>query len=141
MNPLICIQGSASPGHSYPMTPLALTNTGNSPVEVTYSANPADAQTWLKASPVEIPPGESASIPLTLVVPPNAGSGENYVILTAGGAQFDVRFSVNAPPPPECVAAGYKPPQGTSSSAFLWLIVLAAIIVVILRVRSRLARR
>jgi uncharacterized membrane protein len=119
------------------MTPLDVTNTGRSPVEVTYSANPADAMTWLKASPVEVPPGESASIPLTLVVPPNAGSGQSYVILTAGGAQFDVRFSVNVPAPPECVAAGYKPPQGTSSSAFLWLIVLVVIIVVVFRVRSR----
>jgi hypothetical protein len=141
VNPLICIGGSASPGHSYPMTPLNVMNTGNSPVEVTYSANPAVAMTWLKASPVEVPPGGSASIPLTLVVPANAGSGENYVILTAGGAQFDVKFSVSVPPPAECVAAGYKPPQGTSSSAFSWLIVLVLIIVVIFWVRSRLGSR
>jgi hypothetical protein len=41
--------------------------------------------TWLKVSPAEILPGEAASIPLTLVVPPNAGPGEDYVILAAGG--------------------------------------------------------
>ena len=54
MNPLICIQGSASPGHSYPMTPLSVKNAGESPMQVTYSANPAGAMAWLKVSPVEI---------------------------------------------------------------------------------------
>jgi hypothetical protein len=141
VNPLICIQGSAAPGHSYPMTPLNVKNIGDSPVTVTYSVNPGDATTWLKVSPVEIPSGESASIPLTLVVPPNAGPGEDYVILTVGGTDFDVRFSVGVPPPRECLAAGYKPSAGSSSSAFLWLIVLVVIIVVVFRVRSRLARR
>lgn len=141
VNPLICIRGSASPGHSYPMTPLTVKNTGDSPVQVTYSANPADAMTWLKVSPVEILPGESASIPVTLVVPSNAASGESYVILTAGGARFDVRFSVGVSPPGECVAAGYDPPQGTSPSVFLWLIVLAVIVFVAFWVRRRLAGR
>jgi hypothetical protein len=37
-------------------------------MEVSYSANPEYAMSWLKVSPVEILPGESASIPLTLVV-------------------------------------------------------------------------
>ena len=120
VNPLICIRGSGSPGHSYPMTPLYVKNTGHSPMDVTFSANPADAMTWLKVSPGGSLPGESASIPLTLVVPSNAGPGENYVILTAGGARFDVRFSVGVSPPRECVAAGYKPPPGTSSLVFLW---------------------
>ena len=141
MNPLICIRGSASPGHSYPMTPLSLKNTGDSPMEVTYSANPADAMTWLKVSSVEILPGQSASIPVTLVVPSNADSGESYVILTAGGAHFDVRFSVGGSPPAECVAAGYKPPQGTSSLGFLWLILLVVIVLVAFWVRRRLAGR
>src|SRR5580704_8762123 len=141
VNPLICIRGSASPGHSYPMTPLNVKNAGDSPMEVTYSANPADAMTWLKVSPVEILPGESATIPVTLVVPSNAGRGESYVILTAGGARFDVRFSVEVPPPRECLAAGYKPPPQTSPLVFLWLIMLVVAIVVALRVRSRLAGR
>jgi hypothetical protein len=141
VNPLICMRGSASSGHSYPMTPLHVKNTGDSPMEVTYSANPGDALTWLKVSPVELLPGESASIPVTLVVPSNASSGENYVILTAGGTHFDVRFSVGVSPPRECVAAGYDPAQGTSSSAFLWLIVLGVIIFVAFWVRSRLAGR
>ena len=141
MNPLICIRGSASPGHSYPMTPLYMTNTGDSPVQVTFSTNPAAAMTWLKVSPVEILPGESASIPLTLVVPSNAGKGENYVILTAGGTHFDVRFSVGVPPPSQCVAAGYKPLPGTSPLVFLWLIVPVVIIIAVLWVRSRLAGR
>ena len=141
MNPLICIRGSASPGHSYPMTPLNVKNTGDSPMEVTYSANPADAMTWLKVSPVEILPGQSASIPVTLAVPPDAGSGENYVILTAGGARFDVRFSVGVAPPHECVAAGYDSSQGTSSLGFLWLIVVVVIVFVAFWVRRRLAGR
>ena len=140
MNPLICIRGSASPGHSYPMTPLHMKNAGDSPMRVTYSANPGDALAWLKASPAEIFPGQTVSIPLTLVVPSNASSGENYVILTAGGAHFDVRFSVGVPPPRECVAAGYEPP-GTNPRVFLWLIVLAVIIAVAFMVRSRLAGR
>ena len=139
VNPLICIQGTAAPGHSYPMTPLNLKNAGNSPMEITYSANPADGMTWLKVTPVEIPPGASASIPVTLVVPSSAPSGENYVILTAGGAHYDVRFSVGVSPPDECVAAGYEPSQGTSSSAFLWLIVLVVIILAAVWVRSRRA--
>jgi hypothetical protein len=141
VNPLICIRGSASPGHSYPMTPLYVKNTGDSPMEVTYSANPGDAMTWLKVSPVEILPGESASIPLTLVVPSNAGPGDDYVILTAGGIHFDVRFSVGVSPPRQCIAAGYKPPQGTSSLGFLWLVLLVVIIFVVFRVRRRLAGR
>jgi hypothetical protein len=141
MNPLICMEGSASPGHSYPMTPLHLKNTGDSPIKVTYSANPGDAMAWLKVSPVEILPGETASIPVTLVVPPKAGSGESYVILTAAGAHFDVRFSVGVSPPPECLAAGYKPPAGTNPLVFLWLIVLVVIIAVAFWVRSRLAGR
>jgi hypothetical protein len=141
VNQLICIQGSASPGHSYAMTPLSVKNAGDSPMEVTYSTNPADAMTWLKVSPVEILPGQSASIPVTLVVPSNADSGESYVILTAGGAHFDVRFSVGVPPPSECVAAGYKPPQGTNPSVFLWLLVLVVIVLVAFWVRRRLAGR
>jgi len=141
VNPLICIRGSASPGHSYPMTPLHVSNTGDSPMEVTYSANPGDAMSWLKVSPVEILPGESASIPLTLVVPSNAGAGENYVILTAGGTHFDVRFSVGVPPPQQCVAAGYKSPPGTNPLVFLWLIVPALIILAAFLVWRRLAGR
>ena len=141
MNPLICIRGSASPGHSYPMTPLSLKNTGDSPMEVTYSANPGDAMSWLKISPVEILPGETASVPVTLVVPSTAGSGENYVILNAGGAHFDVRFSVGVPPPQECVAAGYTSPAGTSPLVFLWLIVPVVIILGVYWVWRRLAGR
>ena len=141
MNPLICMRGSASPGHSYPMTPLHLKNTGNSPMQVTYSANPGDAMAWLKVSPVEILPGEAATVPVTLAVPPNAGPGESYVILTAAGAHFDVRFSVGVPPPAECLAAGYKPAPGTNPLVFLWLIVPVVIIIVIFWLRSRLAGR
>ena len=123
------------------MTPLYLKNTGNSPMEVTYSANPGDAMSWLKISPVEILPGESASIPLTLVVPSNAGPGENYVILTAGGTHFDVRFSVGVPPPSQCIAAGYTSPPGTNPLVFLWLIVPVVIILVVFWVWRRLAGR
>jgi hypothetical protein len=141
VNPLICIRGSASPGHSYPMTPLNVKNTGDSPMNVTYSANPADAMTWLKVSPAEILPGASASIPVTLAVPSNAGSGESYVILTAGGAHFDVRFSVGVSPPRECVAAGYDPPQRTGSLVFLWLIILVVIVLVVVWIRRRPAGR
>ena len=110
-------------------------------MEVTYSANPGDAMSWLKVSPVEILPGESASIPLTLVVPSNAGPGENYVILTAGGTHFDVRFSVGVPPPSQCIAAGYTSPPGTNPLVFLWLIVPVVIILVAFWVWRRLAGR
>jgi hypothetical protein len=75
------------------------------------------------------------------VVPANAGPGDDYVILTAGGVHFDVRFSVGVSPPRECVAAGYKSPQGTSSLVFLWLIVLVVIVLVAFWVRRRLAGR
>jgi hypothetical protein len=57
VNQLICIRGSASPGHSYPMTPPVREEHGDSPMEVTYSANPEYAMSWLKVSPVEILPG------------------------------------------------------------------------------------
>src|SRR2546423_11637162 len=117
-NPLICIRGSASPGHSYPMTPLNVKNTGDSPMNVTYSANPADAMPWLKVSPVEILPGESASIPVTLAVPSNAGSGENYVILTAYGGPLAARVSVGGPPPPPRVPARGKTPPRTNPFVF-----------------------
>ena len=96
---------------------------------------------WLKISPVEILPGEAATIPVTLVVPSKAGPGENYVILTASGAHFDVRFSVGVPPPQQCVAAGYKAPPGINPLVFLWLLVLVVIIAVAFWVRSRLAGR
>ena len=90
---------------------------------------------------MEILPGEAATIPVTLVVPSNAGPGESYVILTAGGAHFDVRFSVGVPAPPECIAAGYQPAPGTNPLVFLWLIVLVVIIAVAFWVRRRLAGR
>jgi hypothetical protein len=141
VDPLICIQGSASPGHSYPMTPLHVKNAGSSPTEVTYSVNPAAAATWLKISPVEIHPGESASVPLTLVVPSNAASGEDHLILTVGKTHYDVRFSVGVPPPRECLAAGYKPAPGTGPPVYLWLIILVVVVIAAFLVRSRLARR
>jgi hypothetical protein len=123
------------------MTPLYVKNAGGSPTEVTFSVNPADATTWLKVSPVTIPPGESASVPLTLVVPSNAASGEDHVILTVGKTHFDVRFSVGVPAPRECLAAGYKPDPGTSPSVFLWLIILVVAVIAAFLVRNRLARK
>jgi hypothetical protein len=141
VDPLICIRGSASPGHSYPMTPLYVKNAGGSAAEVTYSVNPADATTWLKVSPVKILPGKSASVPLTLEVPSNAASGEDHLILTVGKTHFDVRFSVGAPAPRECLAAGYKPASGTSPSVFFWLIILVVVVIAAFLVRSRLARK
>jgi hypothetical protein len=123
------------------MTPLYVKNAGGSPTEVTHSVNPVDATTWLKISPVEIPPGKSASVPMTLVVPPNAASGEDHVILTVGKTHFDVRFSVGVPAPRECVAAGYKPAPGTSPSVFLWLIILVVVVIAAFLVRNRLARK
>jgi hypothetical protein len=123
------------------MTPLYVKNAGVSPTEVTFSVNPADATTWLEVSPVKILPGESASVPLTLVVPSNAASGEDYVILTVGKTHFDVRFSVGVPPPRECLAAGYKPVPGTSPSVFLWLIILVVVVIAAFLVRNRLARK
>jgi hypothetical protein len=66
-------------------------------MEVTFSANPGYAMSWLKVSPAEILPGDAASIPLTLVVPPSAHPEEDYAILTAGGVHFDVKFSVGVP--------------------------------------------
>ncbi len=141
MDPLVCIRGSASPGHSYPMTPLHVKNAGSSPTATTFSVDPVEATTWLKVSPVEIPPGESASVPLTLVVPSNAPSGEDHVILTVGKTHFDVRFSVGVPAPSECIAAGYKPATGTSPSVFLWLIILVVVVIAAFFVRKRLARK
>ncbi len=123
------------------MTALHVKNAGSSPTQVTFSVNPADATSWLKISPVEILPGESASVPLTLVVPPNAASGEDHVILTVGKTHYDVRFSVGAPAPPECLAAGYKPVPGTSPPVFLWLIILVVVVIAAFLLRSRLARR
>jgi hypothetical protein len=123
------------------MTPLYVKNAGGSPAAVTLAVNPVDATTWLKVSPVEIPPGESASVPLTLMVPSNAASGEDHVILTVGKTHYDVRFSVGVPPPRECLAAGYKPVPGTSPSVFLWLIVLVVVVIAAFLVRSGLARR
>jgi hypothetical protein len=123
------------------MTPLYVKNAGGSPAEVTVSVNPADATTWLKVSPVQIPPGKSASVPLTLVVPSNAASGEDHVILTVGKTHFDVRFSVGVPAPRECLAAGYKPAPGTSPSVFLWLIILVVVVIAAFLVRNRLARK
>jgi hypothetical protein len=140
MNPLICIQGSASPGHSYPMTPLHVKNSGSSPAEVSYAVNPAAAETWLKVSSMEIPAGKSANVPVTLVVPPQAASGEAYVILTAAGTHFDVRFSVSVPAPRQCVAAGYKSGTATHSSAALWLLLLIVIVGAVFWVRRRRAR-
>lgn len=141
VNPLICIRGSASPGHSYPMTPLHVNNTGDSPAQVSYSVNPEAAATWLKVSPVTIPAGKSANVPLTLAVPSPAAQGEDYVILTAGKTHFDVRFSVGVAAPRQCVAAGYQsppaPPGHKSTTALLGLIVLVAIVVAILWFRRR----
>jgi hypothetical protein len=140
MNPLICIQGSASPGRSYPMTPLHVKNSGHSPAKVSYAVNPAGAKTWLRVSSMEIPAGKSVNVPVTLVVPSQAVPGEAYVILTAGGTHFDVRFSVSVPAPRECVAAGYKPGTANHSSAALWLVLLIVIVGAFFWVRRRRAR-
>jgi hypothetical protein len=123
------------------MTPLHVKNAGGSPTVVTYSVNPASATPWLKIAPVKILPGESASVPLTLVVPSDAASGEDHVILTVGKIHYDVRFSVGAPAPAECVAAGYKPAPGTSPSVFLWLLILVVVVIAAFLVRGRLARK
>jgi hypothetical protein len=140
VNPLICIRGSASPGHSYTMTPLHVKNAGNAPMEVTFTVNPADATTWLKIPAVTIPAGQSAGIPLTLVVPPNAPSGQDTVLLTLAGSHFDVRFSVGTSPPPACLAAGYTPLPGTNPLVFLWLLVLLVIVPGAFWIRRRLTR-
>jgi len=140
MNPLICIQGSASPGHSYPMTPLHVKNAGYSPAKVSYAVNPAGAETWVRVSSMEIPAGKSANVPVTLVVPPQAVPGEDYVILTAAGTNFDVRFSVSVPAPRQCVAAGYKSETATHSSAALLLLLLIVIGGAVFWVRRRRAR-
>jgi hypothetical protein len=123
------------------MTPLYVKNAGGSPTEVTFSVNPAQATPWLKISPVNIPPGKSASVPVTLVVPSNAASGEDHVILTVGKTRYDVRFSVGVSPPRECVAAGYQPASGTSPPVVLWLIILMVVIIAAFLVRTRLARK
>lgn len=141
MNPLVCIRGSASPGHSYPMTPLHVTNTGASPEKIVLSANPGDALAVLKVSPVTIAPGHSASIPLTLVLPKDAATGQSYVILTAGHTNFDVRFSVGVPAPRQCVAAGYKPLPASRSPWLLWLLLIVLIVLAALWIRRRLAQR
>jgi cobalamin biosynthesis Mg chelatase CobN len=119
------------------MTPLHVPNRGDSPAKITYSANPAAAISWLKASPVTVPPGKTATIPVTLVVPSDAAAGESYVVLTAGRSHFDVRFSVSAAAPRQCVAAGYNPPSSNSSSATLWVIVLIVVVLVALWYRGR----
>ena len=141
MDPLICIQGSASPGHSYPMTPLHVKNAGHSPAKVSYAVNPAGAKAWLRVSSVEIPPGKSANVPVTLVVPPQAAPGEADVLLTAAGTHFDVRFSVSVPAPSECVAAGYKSGTANHSPAALWLLLLVVAVGAVFWVRRRWARR
>jgi hypothetical protein len=141
MNPLICIQGSASPGHSYPMTPLHVKNAGHSPATVSYAVNPASAETWVRVSSMEIPAGKSANVPVTLVVPPQATPGEDYAILSVAGTNFDVRFSVSVPAPSECVAAGYKSGTASHSSAGLWVLLLIVIAGAVFWVRRRLARR
>jgi uncharacterized membrane protein len=141
MNPLICIRGQASPGHSYPMTPLHVKNAGTAPVTFSYSVNPGDARPWLKASPVRIPSGASATVPLTLVVPSDAGSGNDYVILTGMGTQFDVRFSVNAAAPSQCVAAGYASPPASRHSVWLGLVLILLIVAIVWLVWRWLGRR
>jgi uncharacterized membrane protein len=141
MNPLICIQGTASPGHSYPMTPLHVKNTGAFAANTTFAVNPSSAATWLKVSPVRIQAGHSATIPLTLVVPSDAAAGESYVIMTAQGTQFDVRFSVGVPAPRQCIAAGYKAPSSSNYSALLWLVVIVAIVLLVVRYRGRAKRK
>ena len=141
MNPLVCIRGSASPGHSYPMTPLHLTNTGATPEKIVLSANPGDALAVLKAAPTTIAPGHSANVPLTLVLPKVAATGQSYVILTAGHTNFDVRFSVGVPAPRQCVAAGYKPLPASRSPWLLWLLLIVLLVLAALWVRRRLALR
>ena len=140
MNPLICIRGSASPGHSYPMTPLNVKNTGDSPMNVTYSANPADAMTWLKVSPAEILPGASASIPVTLVVPSNAGSGEGYVIRRRG-VPTSTSGSASGLPSSRVRRGRVWPSPGNQLFGVLWLIILVVIVLVVVWIRRRLAGR
>ena len=105
-----------------------------------YSANPAHAMTWLKVSPVEILPGESASIPVTRVVPSNPGSVEAYVTLRRG-VPISTSGSASGHPSARVRRGRDKPPPGTSPLVFLWLIVLVVIVLVAFWVRRRLAGR
>ena len=142
MNPLVCIRGSASPGHSYPMTPLRVTNTGAAPEKIVLSANPGDALAVLKAPRWTIAPGRSASIPLTLVVPKTAASGAKLRDPDGGGDQLRRQVQRWCARPPAVRGSGIQgpfPPPGPPG--LLWLLLVVAIIAAVLWIRHRLAVR
>ena len=90
---------------------------------------------------MKVPAGKSANVPLTLVVPSNAVSGQDHVILTAGRVHFDVRFSVGVSAPRPCLAAGYGPRPANHSTALLWLIGLLLVVAVVLWARRKSPRK
>jgi len=85
VNQLICIRGSASPGHSYPMTPLYVKNTGGFPDGGLVLGQSGVCDVVAEGFPGRNPPRGICQHPADPGGPPNVGPGEDYMILTAEG--------------------------------------------------------
>jgi hypothetical protein len=104
----LCLNRPAEPGHSYPLETNGLTpgvivsNTGTGTETLTLFASAQEWDlpgrpvplSWLSATPVILPAGHTATVPVTVSVPANARPGTYVAGLTAsagtgsGGAQF-----------------------------------------------------
>lgn len=103
------LAGRARPGGSYPLPPVYVINTGSGPETITLRVERISAgngrtipPSWIagKSRPVTLAPDQSASVPLTLVVPGTARPGRYFSDVVAvsepGRSADSVGFGVAA---------------------------------------------
>ena len=93
----VCYAGIAHPGHSYSMSDSYWVNSGTEPETIVIHVDPPAGAYWIrmKENSITLNPGQAASIPVTLYIPPGAAQGIYGAKLVANsGAEEKVLFGV-----------------------------------------------
>ncbi len=95
----VCYPGAAHPGHSYSMSDSYWVNSGTESETIVIHVDPPAGAYWIrmKRNSITLNPGQAASIPVTLYIPPGAARGIYVAKLVASsGAEENVLFGVGA---------------------------------------------
>jgi len=93
----VCYAGIAHPGNSYSMSDSYWVNSGTEPETIVIHVDPPAGSYWIrmKENSIILNPGQAASIPVTLYIPPGAAKGIYEAKLVASsGAEENVLFGV-----------------------------------------------
>jgi hypothetical protein len=93
----VCYSGITHPGHSYSMSDSYWVNSGTEPEMIVIHVDPPAGAYWIrmKENSITLNPGQAASIPVTLYIPPGAARGIYEAKLVASsGAEENVLFGV-----------------------------------------------